>query len=114
MNLIGLTPELEADAAKRCPGGFRAWISEVKTAEWEDADQMMKSFPRCWQMSVDTYHFSLGPDDVGIRADVFFDGNLRLVMAHRIAPRSKKPEIPVGLSHAPPLRPMKRKTSPTP
>lgn len=100
MNLIGLTPELVADAAKRCPGGFRAWLSEVKAAEWPDADRMMRAFPRCWQLDEARYHFALGPDDIGIQADVFFDEELQLVMAHRIAPRSKKSEIPVGHAHA--------------
>ena len=90
MNLLGITKELEADAARYCAGGFRAWIGEVRRAEWRDAGRMMASFPRCLRLGGDLYHFTLGRDGTGIEADVFFQEELRLVIAHRIAFREMK------------------------
>lgn len=101
MNLLGITKELEADAAKYCAGGFRAWIGEVRRAEWRNAGRMMASFPRCLRLGGDLYHFALGRDGTGIEADVFFQEELRLVIAHRIAFRETKAAHPAGHEPSP-------------
>lgn len=101
MNLLGITQGLEADAARYCAGGFRAWIAEVRRAEWRDAGRMMASFPRCLRLGGDLYHFALGRDGTGIEADVFFQEDLRLVIAHRIAIRETKAAHPAGREHSP-------------
>jgi hypothetical protein len=92
MNLLGITQELEADAARRCPGGFRAWIGEMRRAEWRDARRMMAAFPRCLRLGGARYRFVLGPGDIGIEADVFFEEELQLVLADRIV----VPAVQVG------------------
>lgn len=84
MNLLGITKELEADAARRCPGGFRAWVAEVRKAEWRDAARMIVSFPRCLRLGGARYRFTLGAGDIGIEAEVFFEEELQLVVADRI------------------------------
>ena len=103
MNLVGLTPELVADGEKRCPGGFRAWLSEVQRADWANAEAMLTTYPKCWWIRSDRYHFSLGPDDFGIRAEVYFDAGI--VIAHHLAPadfptpaarRAARPSVPAA------------------
>lgn len=45
---------------------------------------MIVSFPRCLRLGGARYRFPLGPGDIGIEAEVFFEEELQLVVADRI------------------------------
>ncbi len=52
----------------------------------------MAAFPRCLRLGGARYRFVLGPGDIGIEADVFFEEELQLVLADRIV----VPAVQVG------------------
>ena len=84
MKLIGLTDGLVAEAERECHQGFRAWICEVTNASWSDQESLKQSFPNCELVCEFRFHFPLGPEGIGILADVYFDPGL--IIPHAIAP----------------------------
>ena len=85
MILIGVHQGLLKEAERSCPGAFRAWVAEVGVAGWRSFGDVLVRYPRCRHLEGVRYHFPLGPQDFGLRADVIFDEPDREGCVHAIA-----------------------------
>ncbi|GAA5483860.1 hypothetical protein [Haloferula sargassicola] len=72
MKLVGIDESLLSKVGKACPGVFRAWMAEMREATWNSADEMLVHYPRCRHLGGCRFHFSMLPDDSGLRANVIF------------------------------------------
>lgn len=93
MKVIGLTDSLRGAAEEQCPEGFRAWFREAKSQTWGNAEELLERYPKASLLGPEEAHFPLRADGTGIRARVFFQMKLLILLCIAPSPVTLRPRV---------------------